>query len=235
MGKPRRPQVEVTPGSHVPQSGSAEGPQSLPAGLLQNLNQFLVTQTQLMQQMMQCLNANNVCSTTAPAALEECAREEQSKDKSPEAPHNEVVSHSLPEARRPWKYILCYICGEPGHFAYRCPQRGKPKQEVHCANCKRIGHLFSRCSKKKVIPYQVCNRDNKVGHSVKQCPLQANSASQSTPALKGKSEEPESSHQGEINCSRLKDQVQGIEKISETHTMVRHSLLNKTLKVRVQT
>ena len=142
--------------NNVPENVSTEGHQPLSAEVLQNLNQFLITQTQLMQLLMQRMNGNNVSSAPVPAAPEECSCKELPKDKPQEVPHNEEVSHFLPEDRHPWKFVHCYRCGDQGHFAYGCPQKGKPKQEIHCAHCNRIGHRFTKCSRKMAIQDQVC-------------------------------------------------------------------------------
>ena len=182
--------------SNVPPNVGTRENQGLTAEVLQNLNQFLITQTQLMQQVMQQLNGNNASSATPSAAPEELF-----KDKPPGVPPNEDVSHVLPEGCHPWRYVHCYMCGGQGHFAFGCPQKGKPEQEILCASCNRSGHYFIRCPRRKETQYQVCYNCGREGHFVKQCPLQANLAPQAASVLGDRPEKLVTPSQAAVNCS----------------------------------
>ena len=192
-------------GSHVdlkaPQNVSSEGNQSLTTETLQNLNQFLVTQTQLMQRLIQRMDANNAPLAPVSATPEERSGEELPKDKPLEVTHNEEVSCSLPEGRHLWKFVPCFRCGEQGHFAYECPQKEKSMQEIHCAGCNLIGHCFRKCPRKKDAQFQVCFCCGKEGHFVKQCPSQMLVAPQAPSVPKSRSKEPEASPRAAIICS----------------------------------
>ena len=73
---------------------------------------------------------------------------------------------------RDMSVVICYLCGEAGHFRVSCPEKKKKKknkekkhkcnvnvlprrdfQDVTCYRCKNQGHFADKCpERKKVTP-----------------------------------------------------------------------------------
>ena len=61
--------------------------------------------------------------------------------------HPATSSQNRPPISVERQYGLCYICGEPGHYAGNCPRRGGQGAplELPCQNCGQYGHTAPHC------------------------------------------------------------------------------------------
>ncbi len=82
---------------------------------------------------------------------------------------------TTPPPRRRSENLVCYLCGEPGHFRRNCPQKfqGPPPQRRpgspsrgYCLNCLQPGHEWRECMLPPVC--FVCHQDN---HLSRNCPM----------------------------------------------------------------
>ena len=90
------PKVGSNPSKVDLENVSAEGHQQLSVGLLQNLNQFLVTQTQLMRQMIQLMATNNASSSNASCKhcmAPQAASVPEDRPEEPKAPNPQAPCH----------------------------------------------------------------------------------------------------------------------------------------------
>lgn len=148
--------------NNVPGGANAEGNQQLITVTLRNLSQLLVTQAQLMQQLMQQMNNNNAFSATAPTTQErryctKCskrkmvdqgqheARNFKTRGIQPQSNHVPTTTTLKTSGSTPLPPTQISLDNNGGQS-----QRNKTSRVgIQCFNCQDMGHYANKCPKKK--------------------------------------------------------------------------------------